>query len=161
VVAVPSAWNLYTEALWGYEGVGWFLTDLPAQAAQTRLSAEALFRPVAWHAKAWLNGHLLGEHLGAIFRLSSMLRGGLILTGPTAWLSRVDNAPRLEWLPGSLVIERVTIRRHHQPGIPGNPSRHLLSTCSLTATPDGTGALVCCRACIRTRYTRFKRAPSK
>jgi beta-glucuronidase len=160
-VAVPSAWNLYTEALWGYEGVGWYLTDLPAQTAQSGFRQRLYFGRVAWHAKVWLNGRLLGEHLGGDLPFEFDVTGLLNADRPNRLAVRVDNAPRLEWIPGSLVIERVTYGGIISPVFLETLTDTFVDLLHTTATPDGTGALVCCRACIRNAGTREFRGALK
>jgi beta-galactosidase/beta-glucuronidase len=148
-VPVPSAWNLYTEALWGYEGVGWYVTDLSAQTSQPGFRHRLHFGRVAWHAKVWLNGHLLGEHLGGDLPFEFDVTGLLNFDLPNRLAVRVDNAPRLEWLPGSLVIERVTYGGIISPVLLETLADTCVDTFHVKSVPDGTGALVCCNARVR------------
>jgi beta-galactosidase/beta-glucuronidase len=141
-VAVPSTWNLYTEALWGYEGVGWYAVDLPATLARTGQAQKLWFGRVAWQARAWLNGQLLGEHLGGDLPFALDVTGKLSASHANRLMVRVDNAPRLEWIPGALVIERATYGGIISPVQLETLPAAWIECLHVSAEPDGDGALV-------------------
>ena len=53
---VPKAWDLYEEALWGFEGVGWYAATIPPALAAPGRIQTLRFGRVMYHTKAWLNG---------------------------------------------------------------------------------------------------------
>jgi beta-galactosidase/beta-glucuronidase len=61
-VSVPKAWDLYDEALWGYEGVGWYAVSIEGAAARPAEVQRSKFGRVNYHTKVWLNGEVLGEN---------------------------------------------------------------------------------------------------
>ena len=62
-VEVPRAWDLFNEAMWNYEGVGWYSTELAAGLTAKGQLQRLKFGRVNYHARVWLNGELLGENL--------------------------------------------------------------------------------------------------
>jgi beta-galactosidase/beta-glucuronidase len=62
-VSVPKAWDLYDEALWGYEGVGWYSMRIDGALARKDSVQRLKFGRVNYHSKVWLNGELLGENV--------------------------------------------------------------------------------------------------
>ena len=60
---VPKAWDLFDEALWGYEGIGWYATTIPGSLARKDKVQALKFGRVNYHSKVWLNGELLGENV--------------------------------------------------------------------------------------------------
>lgn len=106
-VPVPKAWDLLDPALFGYEGLGWYAVDLDGAWSRPGKWQRLEFGRVGYHAKVWLNGELLGENtngwLPFEFDVSGRLRTGL----RNRLVLRVDNRPRLEWLPAAKKIEWV------------------------------------------------------
>ena len=60
-VPAPKAWDLYDEALWGYEGIGWYARTLDGSCARVGRIQRLHFDRVKYSAKVWLNGKLMGE----------------------------------------------------------------------------------------------------
>src|SRR5258708_3164813 len=61
-VDVPKAWDLLDEAMWGYEGVGWYSTEIAGSLAVKDKVQRLRFGRVNYHAKVWLNGKFLSEN---------------------------------------------------------------------------------------------------
>jgi beta-glucuronidase len=60
---VPGDWNTQRESLFLYEGTVWYKRSFDwALRPRTRLFVH--FGAVNYHARVWLNGELLGEHVG-------------------------------------------------------------------------------------------------
>src|SRR5947208_11232740 len=60
---VPRARDLFDEAMRGYEGIGWYAVTLDGSWARAGKVQHLTFGRVMYHAKVWLNGELLGEHI--------------------------------------------------------------------------------------------------
>ncbi|QNK59520.1 glycoside hydrolase family 2 protein [Paenibacillus sp. PAMC21692] len=104
-VDVPGSWDLYNRSLWSYEGTGWFCLELPAQNVDICLLQRLMFERVSGHAKVWINGQLVGEHVGGYlpfeFAASHYLRAGMT----NYIVMSVDNEPKGNRLPGNAVVE--------------------------------------------------------
>jgi beta-galactosidase/beta-glucuronidase len=105
-VEVPRAWDLLDEALNGYEGIGWYSVILDESWARSGNVQHLTFGRVMYHAKVWLNGEFLGEHVDGYlpfaFDVTDKLKrpvNHLVL--------RADNRPKIEWLPAAKQIEWV------------------------------------------------------
>jgi beta-glucuronidase len=143
-VDVPGPWDLYQPALWSYEGVAWYAVTIPAEWVMSGLWQRLVFQRVNYHAKVWLNGVAVGEHLNGYLpfeiAVSPNLRGGV----PNTLVMRIDNAPRDEWLPGSRTIEWVQYGGVLQPVTLETTSMVYLSDLAIDARPVGAGAQVRC-----------------
>lgn len=104
-VAVPRAWDLYETALWGYEGLGWYVRELPGELARPDRVQILRFERVNYHTKVWLNGELLGENRDGWMPFEFDVTGRLHPDRSNRLVLRVDNRPRPEWLPGGTRIE--------------------------------------------------------
>src|SRR3954453_846881 len=101
---VPKAWDLFDKALWGYEGLGWYATSLPGALDRKDKVQRLKFGRVNYHSRVWLNGELLGENENGYLPFGFDVSGKLRPQGNLLVL-RVDNRPRLTWLPGAKQIE--------------------------------------------------------
>src|SRR5512136_1908308 len=61
--SVPKAWDLFDEALWGYEGIGWYATTIDGALARKDKVQRLKFGRVNYHTNVWLNGEPLGENV--------------------------------------------------------------------------------------------------
>ena len=86
-----------------------------------------------YHTRAWLNGELLGEHIDGYLPFSFDITGKLKRPANQLVL-RVDNRPRIDWLPAAKQIEWVQYGGILQPVVvetrnataiaePGDPGR--------------------------------------
>lgn len=103
-----------------------------------------IFQRVNYHAKVWLNGTLVGEHLNGYLPFEIAASPHLRSDGPNTLVVRVDNAPRDEWLPGSRTIEWVQYGGILQPVTLETTSSVYLSDLAIVVQPDGAGAQVRC-----------------
>jgi beta-glucuronidase len=143
-VAVPGAWDLYQPALWSYEGVAWYAVTIPAEWVLEDRWQRLIFQRVNYHAKVWLNGVLVGEHLNGYLPFEVAASPQLRHDGPNTLVLRVDNAQRDEWLPGSRTIEWVQYGGILQPVRLETTSHVYLSDLAINAQPVGEGAQVRC-----------------
>ena len=91
--------------MWGYEGVGWYASTIDGTAARPAKIQRLKFGRVNYHAKVWLNGELLGENANGYLPFEFDVTGKLRSDSANLLVLRVDNRPRLSWLPGAKQIE--------------------------------------------------------
>lgn len=104
-VTVPQAWDCYETALRGYEGVGWYTETInPADFNQGN-RVEIIFNRVMYYSKVWINGNYVGENIGGYLPLSFDVTKFLKDGQNNELVVRVDNRPRIDWLPAAQQIE--------------------------------------------------------
>ncbi|HVN82022.1 MAG TPA: glycoside hydrolase family 2 TIM barrel-domain containing protein [Terriglobia bacterium] len=141
-VEVPKAWDLFDDALWGYEGVGWYSTELPAALATKGKVQRLKFGRVNYHAKVWLNGQLLGENLNGYLPFEFDVTGRLLPDSANQMVVRVDNTARLTWLPGAKKIEWMSYGGILEPVVLETSPQVYISDLTIHAVPNGAGAIV-------------------
>jgi beta-glucuronidase len=140
--AVPGAWDCYDDALWGYEGVGWFTTTVTPPPSPPGGRTRLLFARVMYHATVWVNGERLGDHANGYLPFGFDVTPCLRRRAPLTVVVRVDNRPRSEWLPAAPVIEWVQYGGILGPvRLVALPAVHI-ADCSLHAVPDRDGGLL-------------------
>jgi beta-glucuronidase len=105
VSQVPQAWDCYEDALWEYEGVGWYSTTINPDDFIVGKRAELIFNRVMYYSKVWLNGESIGENIGGYLPFSFDVTKYLKPGKENKLVVRVDNKPRIEWLPAAEQIE--------------------------------------------------------
>jgi beta-glucuronidase len=148
---VPQAWDLFNEALWGYEGIGWYAATLPGTLARKDQIQRLKFGRVNYHSKVWLNGELLGENVNGYLPFEFDVSGKLRPDAPNLLVLRVDNRPRLTWLPGAKQIEWIQYGGILEPVTLETSARTYISDLTINAVPDGAGASVSCSIEITSR----------
>jgi beta-glucuronidase len=140
---VPGAWDLFDEAMRGYEGIGWYAVSLDGSWARTGRAQHLSFGRVMYHAKVWLNGELLGEHIGGYLPFAFDVTGKL-RSSDNHLVLRVDNQPRIEWPPAAKQIEWVQYGGILQPVRLESKSLVSISDLAIRAVPGRDGATVAC-----------------
>src|SRR5262249_8213428 len=143
-VNVPKAWDLYDEALWGYEGIGWYSTQIDRGLARTDQLQRLKFGRVNYHSKVWLNGEVLGENLNGYLPFEFDVTGKLKRDAPNLLVLRVDNRPRLTWLPAAKQIEWIQYGGILQPISLETTAQVYISGLTIDAKPEGRGASISC-----------------
>jgi beta-galactosidase/beta-glucuronidase len=143
-VAVPRAWDLYGQGLWGYEGIGWYAVTLDSALARPGRVQRLHFGRVMYHTKVWLNGESLGENIGGYLPFEFDVTGKLGTNGANVLVLRVDNRPRLQWLPAARNIEWVQYGGILQPVVLETTARTYVSDLAIDAVPQGGGASINC-----------------
>lgn len=141
---VPKAWDLYDEALWGYEGIGWYTVAIDGALARKGQVQRLKFGRVNYHSKVWLNGDVLGENVNGYLPFEFDVTGKLKPDSPNVLVMRVDNRPRLTWLPGAKQIEWIQYGGILEPVTLETSARVYISDLTINAVPEGSGASVVC-----------------
>lgn len=152
-VPVPGPWDLYDKAYWGYEGIGWYAIQVARAAINRAAHQRLVFHSVHNHAKVWVNGRLVAEHLGGYLPLEIDLSAHLG-KGSQLIVIRADNRPRTEWLPGTKTIEWVQYGGILQPVELVTTSKVHIAAFFVNAVPAGRGATVSLEAEIHNRSRR-------
>jgi beta-glucuronidase len=147
VVEVPRAWDCFDEALRGYEGVGWYGVMLDGSWRRSAKVQHLTFGRVMYHTKVWLNGELLGENVGGYLPFAFDVTGKL-RDSANELVLRVDNRPRIEWLPAAQQIEWVQYGGILQPVRLESIAPIHLSDLVITAIPQGDGASISCSVAV-------------
>lgn len=104
-VKVPQAWDCYETALWGYEGTGWYSVIIKPEDFDALKRTEIIFGRIMFHSKVWLNGEYIGENIGGYLPFSFDVTKYLKPARENKLVVKVDNRPRIEWLPAGKQIE--------------------------------------------------------
>ena len=143
-VKVPKAWDLYDQALWGYEGIGWYAASIEGTLVRTGKVQTLHFGRVNYHTKVWLNGELLGENIGGYLPFEFSVTGKLKKSSPNLLVLRVDNRPRLEWLPAAKEIEWMQYGGILGPVVLVTTPVTYIVDLSINAVPRGEKASITC-----------------
>ena len=96
-----------------------------------------------YHTRAWLNGENLGEHIDGYLPFSFDITGKL-KRPENHLVLRVDNRPRIEWLPAAKQIEWVRSGGILQPVVLESRNPTAITNLAIRAVPRGTGAALTC-----------------
>ena len=100
-----QAWDLYEDAMWEYEGIGWYTTIITPDESIAVKKTEVVFGRVMYYSKVWLNGEFIGENIGGYLPFSFDVTKHLKPGQENKLVVRVDNRPRIGWLPAAEQIE--------------------------------------------------------
>ncbi len=155
-VTVPGAWDIINQAMRGYEGVGWYSTTIAGPLAHADKIQSVHFGRIMYHTKVWLNGEYLGENIGGYLPFEFDVSGKLRPGGANVLMLRVDNRPRLEWLPASRNIEWVQYGGILRPVVLETTEKTWLDDITVHAAPSGTGATIDCAIRVSSRLAEPK-----
>lgn len=100
-IAVPGSWNESFDDARDHFGIAWYQLDFSADAATSDERTWLRVGSANYHARAWLNGTLLGEHTGGhlpfVFEVSEALRPG----ERNRLVIRVDNTLATDRVPAA------------------------------------------------------------
>ena len=142
-VEVPRAWDTFDESLRGFEGVGWYAVTLDGSWARPEKLQRLTFGRVMYHTRAWLNGEFLGEHIDGYLPFTFDVTGKLKASNNLLVL-RVDNRPRIEWMPAAKQIEWVQYGGILQPVRLETRGKIAIANVAVRAVPQGEGASITC-----------------
>jgi beta-glucuronidase len=143
-VKVPGAWDLMEDGMWQYEGIGWYKTSIKSGDFFQGKRTELLFNRVMYYSKVWLNGEYLGENIGGYLPFSFNITDHLRMDGENSLVIRVDNKPRIEWLPASGQVEWIQYGGILQPVELINTSKTYIEDFIVKTIPDESGAKLNC-----------------
>ncbi len=104
-VTVPQSWDFYETALKGHEGIGWYVTTINPDDFVVDRRTEIIFGRVMYHSKVWLNGKYIGENIDGYLPFDFNISDHLKPDCENKLVLKVDNRPRVEWLPAAKQIE--------------------------------------------------------
>ncbi len=142
-VKVPNAWDTYDESLWGYEGIGWYATTVHSQLLPKNKIFYLKFNRVNYYTKVWINGIKVGENIGGYLPFMCDI-SKYLNKNDNQLVIRVDNKPRLEWLPASKQIEWVQYGGILQPVELVVHDSIYIEDLAIHAIPNGEGASIKC-----------------
>lgn len=115
LIPVPCSWNEIFDDLRNYTGAAWYQCDFEVESGWNGRRMHLRFGSVAYRAKVWLNGTLLGEHVGAhlpfVFDVTAQVKPGATNT----LIVFVENELRLDRVPAVPDKTRVSMHTHHYP----------------------------------------------
>ena len=101
------AWDFYDPVMDGFEGVGWYALELPADRVAPGAWQRLRFNRANYRATVWIDGQKAGENLNGYVPFE-IAASPFLKPGRPAWIVvRVENGTRWDWLPGSTTVEWV------------------------------------------------------
>ena len=143
-VTVPMAWNCYEEALFQYEGIGWYTTIINPDESIANKKTEIVFGRVMYYSKVWLNGEFIGENIGGYLPFSFDITKYLKPGQENKLVVRVDNRPRINWLPAAEQIEWIQYGGIIGPVKLVSTAKTYIDDLIIRTTPDKEGASINC-----------------
>jgi beta-galactosidase/beta-glucuronidase len=143
-VTVPMAWDCYEDALWAYEGIGWYTTTIKPDESIAGKKTEIVFGRVMYYSKVWLNGEFLGENIGGYLPFSFDVTKYLKPGQDNRLVIRADNRPRIEWLPAAEQIEWIQYGGILEQVKLVSTSKTYIDDLTVSTNPDKGGAIINC-----------------
>lgn len=141
-VTVPMAWDHYDLVMDGYEGVGWYALELPADRVSSGTWQRLRFGRVNHRATVWIDGQKAGENLTGYLPFE-IAASPWLKSGRPAWVVvRVENGTRYDWLPGSTTVEWVQYGGLLEPVELLTTAPAHVTNVSIRATPRGADGRV-------------------
>ena len=101
------AWDFYDPVMDGFEGVGWYALELPADRVAPGAWQRLRFNRANYRATVWIDGQKAGENLNGYVPFE-IAASPFLKPGQPAWIVvRVENGTRWDWLPGATIVEWV------------------------------------------------------
>ncbi len=98
-IPVPCSWNDLFDDARDYFGTGWYETEFHLDAGWTGRRVHLRFGSAVYHARVWLNGTYLGEHVGGHLPFAFDVTGLARHDQPNRLVVSVENKPRLDRVP--------------------------------------------------------------
>jgi beta-glucuronidase len=99
LIPVPCSWNDLFDDARDHFGTAWYETDFHVDPGWKGRRLQVRFGSAVYHARVWLNGEYLGEHLGGhlpfAFDVTGLARHGV----PNRLSVSVENKPLLDRVP--------------------------------------------------------------
>jgi beta-glucuronidase len=152
-VTVPQAWNCYEDAMFQYEGIGWYTTSINPDNSIAKKKTEIVFGRVMYYSKVWLNGEFIGENIGGYLPFSFDITKYLKRGQENKLVVRVDNRPRIEWLPAAEQIEWIQYGGILEAVKLVSTSQTYIDDLIISTVPDKGGASIHCMINIANETT--------
>jgi beta-glucuronidase len=149
-IEVPKAWDTIDESLRGFENPAWYALTIDGSLARPDKIQRLVFGRVMYHTRAWLNGEFLGEHIDGYLPFSFDVTGR-IRPAANELVLRVDNRPRIDWMPAAKQIEWVQYGGILQPVRLETRGKVAIAEIAVTAKPQGDGASLACTIEVEAR----------
>ncbi|MBB6094099.1 beta-glucuronidase [Povalibacter uvarum] len=114
-IPVPCSWNEIFDDLRNYTGGAWYQCDFEVDSCWKGRRLHLRFGSVAYRAKVWLNGELLGEHVGAHLPFAFDVTSHVRHDAENVLVLFVENELRLDRVPAVPDTTRVSLHTHHFP----------------------------------------------
>lgn len=98
-IPVPSSWNDLFDDARNYTDAAWYQTAFHLDAGWRGRTLLLRFGSAVYRARVWLNGQLLGEHLGGHLPFAFDLGGAARFDGPNRLVVQVENSLRTDRVP--------------------------------------------------------------
>jgi beta-glucuronidase len=149
-VSVPQAWNCYEDAMWQYQGIGWYTKVIQPEDFVAGNKVKINFGRVMYYSKLWINGEFIGENIGGYLPFSFDITNHLKPGEENILVLRVDNRSRIEWLPAAEQIEWIQYGGILEPVKLVSKSHIYIDDLTITTIPeaDGKDALVTCKVLV-------------
>ena len=144
-VTVPLAWNCYEEALFQYEGIGWYTTIINTDESIANKRTELVFGRVMYYSKVWLNGEFIGENIGGYLPFSFDITKYLKPGQENKLVVRADNRPRINWLPAAEQIEWIQYGGIIGPVKLVSTPQTYIDDLTVRTIPENNGARINCK----------------
>jgi beta-galactosidase/beta-glucuronidase len=141
-VDVPRAWDTYETALWGFEGTGWYSAIINPDDFSPDKRTEIIFNRVMFYSKVWINGIYIGENIGGYLPFSFDITDFLEAGKKNHLVIRVDNKPRIEWLPAGKQIEWIQYGGILEPVELVGSSHTYINDLTIVTEPLNNGAVI-------------------
>lgn len=115
LIPMPCSWNEIFDDVRDYMGAAWYQTEFHLDRGWSGQRIHLRFGSVAYRAKVWLNGELLGEHSGShlpfVFDVTGHAKSGV----ENILVVFVENDLRLDRVPAVPDTSRVSLHTQHYP----------------------------------------------
>ncbi|HEY5807956.1 MAG TPA: beta-glucuronidase [Povalibacter sp.] len=115
LIPVPCSWNELFDDLRNYNGAVWYQTTFRLERDWSGQRVYLRFGSVAYRGKVWLNGVLLGEHVGAHLPFTFDVTAQVIADAGNLLVVLVENELRLDRVPAVPDTSRVSLHTQHFP----------------------------------------------
>ncbi|HEY4365671.1 MAG TPA: beta-glucuronidase [Steroidobacteraceae bacterium] len=115
LIPVPCSWNEIFDDVRNYTGAAWYQTEFVLDRGWAGQRIFLRFGSVAYRAKVWLNGELLGEHEGGHLPFVFDVTGRVTADADNRLVVFVENDLRLDRVPAIPDTSRVSLHTQHYP----------------------------------------------
>ncbi|MBW8860270.1 MAG: beta galactosidase jelly roll domain-containing protein, partial [Caulobacter sp.] len=101
LIPVPASWNDIFDDVRNYVGSAWYETDFRVDKGWAGQRIHLRFGSVNYTAKVWLNGRLLGDHVGGHLPFAFDITDAVSLDGDNVLTVLVENKIQLDRVPAT------------------------------------------------------------